>query len=43
VRTLDISADEYYLAPAHHFGRLYARWLARETRPKDASLAARRA
>jgi hypothetical protein len=24
---LDVSADEYYSAPAKHFERLYARWL----------------
>jgi endo-1,4-beta-mannosidase len=27
---LDVSADEYYRAPAAHFERLYASWLARE-------------
>ena len=26
---LDVTADEYYRAPAQHFARLYARWLAR--------------
>jgi hypothetical protein len=26
---LDVSADEYYRAPAHHFARLYATWTAR--------------
>lgn len=26
---LDVSADEYYRAPAAHFERLYARWLSR--------------
>ncbi len=26
---LDVSADEYYAAPARHFARLYARWLDR--------------
>jgi endo-1,4-beta-mannosidase len=25
---LDVSADEYYKAPAEHFGRLYAKWVA---------------
>lgn len=25
----DVSADEYYRAPAHHFARLYACWLSR--------------
>jgi len=25
---LDVSADEYYRAPADHFARLYARWLS---------------
>ena len=29
--TLDVSADEYYLAPASHFERLYARWLSEQT------------
>jgi endo-1,4-beta-mannosidase len=28
-RLLDVSADEYYRDPAHHFARLYARWTAR--------------
>jgi endo-1,4-beta-mannosidase len=28
-RLLDVSADEYYRDPAHHFARLYASWLAR--------------
>ena len=28
-RALDVSADEYYRAPAHHFARLYACWLSR--------------
>lgn len=27
-RVLDISADEYYRAPAKHFGRLYSKWVA---------------
>ena len=27
-RMLDVSADEYYRAPANHFGRLYAKWVA---------------
>jgi hypothetical protein len=26
---LDVTADEYYRAPAHHFARLYAAWLSR--------------
>ena len=26
---LDVSADEYYRAPARHFERLYARWVSR--------------
>ena len=26
----DMTADEYYRAPAHHFARLYARWLSRD-------------
>jgi endo-1,4-beta-mannosidase len=26
--TLDLTADEYYEAPAHHFRRLYERWCA---------------
>ena len=30
-RVLDVSADEYYCAPAAHFERLYANWLARDT------------
>jgi hypothetical protein len=30
-RVLDVSADEYYLEPAKHFGRLYSKWLARRT------------
>jgi endo-1,4-beta-mannosidase len=25
---LDVTADEYYRAPAKHFGRLYAKWVA---------------
>lgn len=29
-RALDVSADEYYRAPATHFERLYASWLSRE-------------
>lgn len=29
-RLLDVSADEYYRDPSHHFARLYARWLARD-------------
>jgi hypothetical protein len=28
---LDMSADDYYLAPARNFERLYARWLSRDT------------
>ena len=28
-RLLDVSADEYYRTPDHHFRRLYAVWLAR--------------
>jgi endo-1,4-beta-mannosidase len=28
-RALDVSADEYYQAPASHFERLYACWLSR--------------
>jgi endo-1,4-beta-mannosidase len=28
-QVLDLSADEYYQAPAKHFGRLYASWVAR--------------
>jgi endo-1,4-beta-mannosidase len=28
---LDVSADEYYRDPAHHFGRLYATWIARSS------------
>ena len=27
-RVLDMSADEYYRAPAEHFGRLYSKWVA---------------
>jgi endo-1,4-beta-mannosidase len=27
---LDVSADDYYLAPARNFERLYARWLCRD-------------
>ncbi len=27
-RVLDITADEYYRAPARHFARLYAKWVA---------------
>jgi endo-1,4-beta-mannosidase len=30
-RILDVSTDEYYRAPASHFGRLYAKWV--EQRP----------
>ena len=30
-QVLDVSADEYYRAPAKHFGRLYAKWV--EQRP----------
>ncbi len=30
-RVLDMSADEYYRAPAAHFERLYAAWLSRDT------------
>ena len=30
-RVLDVSADEYYLEPAKHFGRLYSKWVARGT------------
>jgi len=26
-RVLDLSADEYYRAPARHFTRLYAKWV----------------
>ena len=29
-RVLDVSADEYYRAPAKHFERLYAKWLTRK-------------
>jgi endo-1,4-beta-mannosidase len=29
-RALDVSADEYYRAPAKHFERLYASWLSRD-------------
>jgi hypothetical protein len=25
-----VSADDYYLAPARNFERLYARWLSRD-------------
>jgi hypothetical protein len=25
---LDVTADAYYRAPAEHFGRLYAKWVA---------------
>jgi endo-1,4-beta-mannosidase len=28
-RLLDLSADDYYRDPAHHFARLYARWIER--------------
>ncbi|HEY7408992.1 MAG TPA: hypothetical protein VH638_12055, partial [Gemmatimonadaceae bacterium] len=28
---LDVSADDYYLAPSRNFERLYARWLSRDT------------
>ena len=27
-RVLDVTPDQYYLAPAEHFGRLYAKWIA---------------
>jgi hypothetical protein len=27
-RVLDVTADEYYSAPAKHFARLYAKWVA---------------
>jgi endo-1,4-beta-mannosidase len=27
-RVLDVTPDEYYSAPAEHFGRLYAKWVA---------------
>jgi hypothetical protein len=27
-QVLDVTADEYYGAPAKHFGRLYAKWVA---------------
>jgi hypothetical protein len=27
-RVLDVTPDEYYRAPAAHFGRLYAKWVA---------------
>jgi len=27
-RVLDVKPDEYYSAPAKHFGRLYAKWIA---------------
>ena len=27
-RVLDVTADEYYRAPAKHFARLYAKWVA---------------
>ena len=27
-RVLDVTADAYYRAPAVHFGRLYAKWIA---------------
>jgi endo-1,4-beta-mannosidase len=27
-QVLDVGADEYYRAPAKHFGRLYSRWVA---------------
>jgi endo-1,4-beta-mannosidase len=30
-RVLDVSADEYYGAPAEHFGRLYAKWVAQRS------------
>lgn len=29
-RVLDVSADEYYRAPAKHFERLYAEWVAKK-------------
>ena len=32
-RVLDVSADEYYRAPAMHFERLYAKWLAETDSP----------
>jgi len=25
---LDVSADEYYMEPPKHFGRLYSKWVA---------------
>jgi endo-1,4-beta-mannosidase len=28
---LDVTADEYYRAPANHFARLYASWLSRDS------------
>lgn len=28
---LDVAADEYYRAPAAHFGRLYASWVSRDS------------
>ena len=31
-QVLDVTADEYYMDPARHFARLYARWLSRESR-----------
>lgn len=30
-RILDVSADEYYRAPASHFGRLYEKWVAQSS------------
>jgi hypothetical protein len=30
-KVLDVTADAYYAAPDHHFGRLYERWLAGAT------------
>ena len=30
-RVLDMTADEYYRAPAKHFARLYAKWVAQRT------------
>jgi hypothetical protein len=29
---LDVSADEYHRAPAEHFARLYAEWIANHGR-----------
>jgi endo-1,4-beta-mannosidase len=38
-RMLDVSADEYYRAPASHFERLYADWLSAEGRRTGRQLA----